>query len=72
MNDLRQLRYNRTRTSNRVRRHITFMQRDPAPYVQPNGLPSWWPFWSDALVDNVREAVRAARQLAEAEDGGAS
>jgi hypothetical protein len=38
-----------------------------APYLQPDGLPSWWPFWSDCLVSNVRDAVRAARTLEEVE-----
>jgi hypothetical protein len=31
------------------------------------GLPSWWPFWSDVLKSNVREAVRTARALEAAE-----
>ena len=64
---LRQLRYDRTRTSNIVRQHIAWMLKEPAPYTQTNGLPSWWPFWSDVLVDNVRKAVHAAIALTNAE-----
>lgn len=66
--DFRQLRYNRTRASNRVKETMQYMLTSPAQFSQPNGLPSWWPFWSDVLVNNVRDAVRAARYLAEAEE----
>lgn len=36
-----------------------------APCLDPDGLPSWWPFCSDALKNRVREAVRASRRVAE-------
>lgn len=60
---VRQLKYNRTRAASRVKETITFMLTSTAPTLDAIGLPSWWPFWSDALVQNVREAVRAARAL---------
>jgi len=64
---LRQLRYDRTRASNRARATRDWMLTEDAPHVDPDGLPSWWPFWSDCLKSNVRDAVRAARALAAAE-----
>jgi len=60
---IRQLRYNRTRASNRVRSTMHWMLTEEAKWTSPDGLPSWWPFWSDALNQNVRDAVRAAREL---------
>lgn len=79
---LKRLRFNRTRASNVVRSGIAWMLSEPAKWaitgqpVGPDyvGLPSWWPFWSDALKRNVIEAVRAARKLEAAEcfeNGGA-
>lgn len=71
---LRQLRSNRTRASNSVHRQIKWMLREPAKWAiggqlvehDPTfqGLPSWWPFWSDSLKSNTRDVVRAARALA--------
>jgi hypothetical protein len=75
MANLRELRAKRTRASNVVRSNIAWMLSEPAKWaitgesVGPDfvGLPSWWPFWSDVLKDNAREAVRAARKLEAAE-----
>lgn len=66
---LTQLRANRTRESNRVRRLIEQLTHDPdnPQWRSPDGLPLWWPFWSDVLYDRVRETVRAARQVQAAE-----
>ena len=64
---LRQLRWERTRASNRVLGTMRHMLTDEAKWTSPDGLPSWWPFWSDALKSNVREAVKAARMLSERE-----
>lgn len=65
METVRLLRYNRTRASNRVRSTIEWMLKDEAKWTSPDGLPSWWPFWSDCLKSNVRETVKAARKLEE-------
>lgn len=73
--NLRRLRFNRTRASNVVYHSMQWMLAEPAKFalnggpVGPDfqGLPSWWPFWSDVLKKNVIEAVRAARKLSEAE-----
>jgi len=73
--NLRQLRYTRTRKSNQVRRSIEHLLTGEAKWdlggrpVEADfvGLPSWWPFWSESLVSNVRELVRAARELQAAE-----
>jgi len=73
--NLRQLRYTRTRASNRVRDSVRWMLAEPTSWalngdpVGPDfqGLPSWWPFWSDTLKKQVIAAVRAARQLSTAE-----
>lgn len=75
MAQLKQLRFARTRASNVVRSGITWMLSEPAKWaitgepVGPDyvGLPSWWPFWSDVLKANTRDAVKAARKLAAAE-----
>ena len=64
---LKRLRWERTRKSNRVRETMKFMLAAEAKWTQPDGLPSWWPFWSDSLKSNVIESVRAARALAEYE-----
>lgn len=64
---LARLRHNRTLESNRVRRMIHHLITDTATRTGPDGLPSWWPFWSDSLVQQVRTCVRAARALAKAE-----
>lgn len=61
------LRRYRTASSNRVKRSIKHMLTEEAKYRMPNGLPSWWPFWSDCLVTSVRACVRNARDLANAE-----
>jgi len=74
-NRLRQLRHDRTRNSNRVRRQIHALLTNPAKWdlqgrlVEPGyvGLPSWWPFWYDCLLRDVRDLVRTARRLADAE-----
>jgi hypothetical protein len=60
---LTNLRYERTKASNSVRWSIRHMEQGEAPFLQRNGLPSWWPFWSDVLKKNVVDAVRAARRL---------
>jgi hypothetical protein len=67
---LKQLRYDRTRASNRVRATIAHLLTDPIKWDirgrltdDPTALPSWWPFWSDVLKTNVREAVRAGLAL---------
>lgn len=60
---LTNLRYERTKMSNAVRSSIGHMLRGEAPFLQRDGLPSWWPFWSDVLKRNVIDAVRAARRL---------
>jgi hypothetical protein len=76
--DLRRLRYERTATSNAVKRTIAHNLKgeakiglDGLPVPEPlryvGALPSWWPFWSDVLKENVRKAVRAARALDVAE-----
>ena len=68
---LRQLRYNVTYHSNTVKRQIAHLldtsEPLPANCTAKNGLPTWWPFWSDALVGRVRDAVRAARAVEVAE-----
>lgn len=74
---LKQLRYNRTRASNDVHRQIKWMLTEPAKWsiggvlVEHDstfqGLPSWWPFYSDSLKASTRAVVRAARALAMAE-----
>lgn len=71
---LQQLRAKRTRASNVVHSSMKFLLTGEAQWTidgQPTDrqdvLPSWWPFWSDVLKDNVREAVRAARKLEVAE-----
>lgn len=65
--NLSQLRSSRTRASNQVRRIMASCINDPAPFLLSNGLPSWWPFWSDVLVSAVRDACRGARLLEAAE-----
>ena len=77
---LRDLRSKRTRASNVVRADIDHLltseikwRLDGHPAVLPQdrySLPSWWPFWSDVLVKNVRELVRLARALNAAEQKG--
>jgi hypothetical protein len=64
---LRSLRCQRTKASNLVRSTIDQMLKEEAPYKRPDGLPSWWPFWSACLVSNVRDAVRKARELQQVE-----
>lgn len=66
-NVLRQARYNRTRALTIVRGTIDHLLTAEAPTVYPNGLPSWWPFWSDVLKQHVRELYRAAYELRNAE-----
>lgn len=69
---LTRARRDRTHASGCVLRGIHALLNDEAKWaitgepVGPDyvGLPSWWPFWSDVLVRNVRELVRAARVLA--------
>lgn len=69
--EIKKLRSKRTRASNVVRANIAWMLSEPAKWAIDGrpvssdyvGLPSWWPFWSDVLKDNVREAVRTARKL---------
>lgn len=65
--ELKQLRAARTRAATTVKRIVAHMLRAEAPFVAPDGLPSWWPFWSDCLYDRVRECVRAARLVERAE-----
>jgi hypothetical protein len=65
------LRYRRTRQSNRIRRQIVWLASEPAKYSRPDGLPSWWDFWSDALKRDVRELVQIGRALEVAEKGQA-
>lgn len=73
--NLRGLRYNRTRASNVAKRTIVWMLTEPAKWgisgrpieEVPEELPSWWPFWSDVLKQNVIVAVREARALHQAE-----
>ncbi|MES2341670.1 MAG: hypothetical protein V4597_08330 [Pseudomonadota bacterium] len=69
------LRAKRTRAASVVSRSMHHLLTDVAKWgldgrpVGPEyqGLPSWWPFWSDVLRDNVIELVRAARRLEAAE-----
>lgn len=77
---LRNLRAKRTRATTCVRSTMRWMIEEPAKFTvtgqlttdNPNGLPSWWPFWSDVLKNNVRDAVRAALELERAENAPAS
>lgn len=72
---LTRARRDRTHAWTCVQRGIHSMLTDEAKWaitgeiVGPDykSLPSWWPFWSDVLVSNVRELVRAARTLAKLE-----
>jgi len=64
---LRLLRYNRTRACNRAKATMGHMLTSEAKWTSSDGLPTWWPFWSDCLVKNVVTCVRAARDVAEAE-----
>lgn len=61
------LRRERTRLSNRVRASMSWMLTQDATHTSPDGLQSWWPFWSDCLKGSVIETVRAARLVARAE-----
>lgn len=66
---LRTLRAQRTRAHTRVRHLIDHSVLAEARYLAPDGLPTWWPFWSDVLKGAVRDLVRAAREL-EVKEGG--
>lgn len=62
------LRSKRTRASNRVRWIIQHNLTEPTTGpAYPDGLPSWWPYWSDSLKRSVRELVAVARELQAAE-----
>ena len=68
---LQQLRYTRTRESNRVRASIRHLLTGEIKWnlagqlcADPQVLPSWWPFWAETLKMQVRTTVRAARALA--------
>ena len=61
--ELSQLRAARTRAASRVRSLVKHNVVADAPFKSSDGLPSWWPFWSDCLKDAVRDCVRAARKL---------
>jgi len=60
---LSQLKADRTRASTRVQSLIKHNVTSEAQWTMPDGLPSWWPFWSDCLYDATRELVRKARAL---------
>lgn len=62
------LRYERTLKSNRVRRSIDWMLAEPAKWTSENGLPSWWPFYSDSLKNQVRKLYRVCLELAQEEE----
>jgi hypothetical protein len=70
MPSLTRLRYERTLESNRVKRTIAHLLTSPVKWehIGPDGLPTWWPFWSDSLVRNVCKLVRVCRELAVAEN----
>lgn len=53
----------RTREFNRVRGLIHSCMTMEAPYLGQDGLPSWWPFWSDRVASATRDLVRTARTL---------
>lgn len=63
------LRSRRTRAATTVQHLIRGALTSPAPYTSPDGLPSWWPFQTDCIYDAVRECVRAARLVRQAEGG---
>jgi len=63
MNAITDCRSRRTKRSNEIREQIAYMLTAAAPYRSPDGLPSWWPFWSDSLKHNVRSLVRTAIEL---------
>jgi len=67
MDSMRKLRYNRTRANTRVLSLMRWMLSNEATLTDPNGLPSWWPFWSDCLRQDVRELYRAGMLLRAAE-----
>jgi hypothetical protein len=57
-------RYARTRAFNCLYITIRWMLRAPAPRRGPDGLPSWWPMWSGAIVSATIHLVHLARALA--------
>lgn len=75
MKQISQARRDRTRAFTNLRSTIDLCLRQKATLIMPDGLPSWWPFWSDMVFENTVALVRAARRLAPFEgidlEGGA-
>lgn len=69
MKPITDCRSRRTKRSNEIRQMMAHMLTSEAPHRMPDGLPSWWPFWSDCLKKSVRELVHIARELEQLERG---
>lgn len=58
----------RTKEANYVKGTISYLSDplkspDKPEWRRPDGLPSWWPFWSDSLKENVRRVVSHGRYV---------